>query len=613
MSPPSETSTPSRRRVPPRPRPGRRRAPSRSRRGRGATSRGDANASARDGRARSRASDPRRSTAHVGPWQRRARLEVAPVAEGEQCASDRRIDEPAGRSRRPRAPRRGHARAPLRSRPSGPRPRCTRESSESSRNRLHARVDRRDLAAHDLQRGSRGTVGRDHRARRSERVEACRWAARTVAHEPPETTTGGAGVTTGAGRGRRRRAARAGARRRAPARMRGALDVRARMCARFLRTSDAAMDPCDGHGPAAARPVAANGCGERASRGLRAAGDRGDQHRERDGGERDPGGGVARAAEPERAPRLEAVPHGGSSRTRHWSSMRPFGSPGQPALMLLTSSHARESEAMRVLVVEDEPKIAALLRRGLAEEGHPTDVAASGEDALWMSEAHDYDAIVLDVMLPGIDGFETCRRMRAAGVWTPGADADRAQRDRGSRRRARRRRRRLPREAVLVRRAARPPAGAAASRHGRASERRRGGRSLARSRSPRGAARRDADRALGQGVRAARGADASRRRGALALPVARAARGTASTTTARTSSTCTSPTCATRSTGRSARGRSRRCGASATGCGPTADAEPALDQGPADACSSRCVMAVVLLAIGGVRLRARRQLADRAR
>jgi two-component system OmpR family response regulator len=74
---------------------------------------------------------------------------------------------------------------------------------------------------------------------------------------------------------------------------------------------------------------------------------------------------------------------------------------------------------MRVLVVEDEPKIAALLRRGLSEEGHPTDVATCGEDALWMSEAHEYDTIVLDVMLPGIDGFETCRRLRAAEVWAP--------------------------------------------------------------------------------------------------------------------------------------------------------------------------------------------------
>jgi two-component system OmpR family response regulator len=74
---------------------------------------------------------------------------------------------------------------------------------------------------------------------------------------------------------------------------------------------------------------------------------------------------------------------------------------------------------MRVLVVEDEPKIAGLLRRGLAEEGHAADIASTGEDALWMSEAHDYDAIVLDVMLPGLDGFETCRTLRTRGVWAP--------------------------------------------------------------------------------------------------------------------------------------------------------------------------------------------------
>ena len=63
--------------------------------------------------------------------------------------------------------------------------------------------------------------------------------------------------------------------------------------------------------------------------------------------------------------------------------------------------------------------MAALLRRGLVEEGHAADVAAQGEDAVWMAEAHPYDAIVLDVMLPGISGFETCRRLRNAGVWTP--------------------------------------------------------------------------------------------------------------------------------------------------------------------------------------------------
>jgi two-component system OmpR family response regulator len=74
---------------------------------------------------------------------------------------------------------------------------------------------------------------------------------------------------------------------------------------------------------------------------------------------------------------------------------------------------------MRVLIVEDQPRMAALVRRGLVEEGHAADVAAKGEDAVWMAEAHPYDAIVLDVMLPGLSGFETCRRLRNAGVWTP--------------------------------------------------------------------------------------------------------------------------------------------------------------------------------------------------
>lgn len=86
---------------------------------------------------------------------------------------------------------------------------------------------------------------------------------------------------------------------------------------------------------------------------------------------------------------------------------------------MLSTCRPRDNRRMRLLVVEDEPKIAAALRRGLTEEGHPTDVATNGEDALWMAEAHDYDAIVLDVVLPGIDGFETCRRVRAAGVWSP--------------------------------------------------------------------------------------------------------------------------------------------------------------------------------------------------
>jgi two-component system OmpR family response regulator len=75
--------------------------------------------------------------------------------------------------------------------------------------------------------------------------------------------------------------------------------------------------------------------------------------------------------------------------------------------------------AVRVLIVEDEPKMAGLLRRGLAEQGVVADVVARGEDAVWMAGATAYDAISLDVMLPGIDGLETCRRLREAGVWSP--------------------------------------------------------------------------------------------------------------------------------------------------------------------------------------------------
>src|ERR687893_396966 len=74
---------------------------------------------------------------------------------------------------------------------------------------------------------------------------------------------------------------------------------------------------------------------------------------------------------------------------------------------------------MRVLVVEDEAKLAGVLRRGLRDEGHACDVAATAEDGLWMAGATEYDAIVLDVMLPGMDGFELCRRLRAEGVWSP--------------------------------------------------------------------------------------------------------------------------------------------------------------------------------------------------
>ena len=63
--------------------------------------------------------------------------------------------------------------------------------------------------------------------------------------------------------------------------------------------------------------------------------------------------------------------------------------------------------------------MASLIRRGLLEEGYAADVAGSGEDAVWMAGATEYDAIILDVMLPGMDGFAVCRRLREHGVWSP--------------------------------------------------------------------------------------------------------------------------------------------------------------------------------------------------
>jgi two-component system, OmpR family, response regulator len=74
---------------------------------------------------------------------------------------------------------------------------------------------------------------------------------------------------------------------------------------------------------------------------------------------------------------------------------------------------------VRVLLIEDEPKLTSLLRSGLREEGMLADVAVNGEDGMWAAKENDYDAVVLDVMLPDINGFEVCRRLRAASVWTP--------------------------------------------------------------------------------------------------------------------------------------------------------------------------------------------------
>ena len=70
-------------------------------------------------------------------------------------------------------------------------------------------------------------------------------------------------------------------------------------------------------------------------------------------------------------------------------------------------------------MVEDETKLGQLLVRGLREEGYAADLADRGEEALWMAHAAPYDAIVLDVMLPGLDGFDVCRCLRGDGIWSP--------------------------------------------------------------------------------------------------------------------------------------------------------------------------------------------------
>jgi DNA-binding response OmpR family regulator len=74
---------------------------------------------------------------------------------------------------------------------------------------------------------------------------------------------------------------------------------------------------------------------------------------------------------------------------------------------------------MRVLVVEDEVGLADALHRGLQAEGFAVDVTHDGLDGLWRAREHDYGAIVLDILLPGMNGYEICRTLRAEDVWTP--------------------------------------------------------------------------------------------------------------------------------------------------------------------------------------------------
>jgi two-component system, OmpR family, response regulator len=74
---------------------------------------------------------------------------------------------------------------------------------------------------------------------------------------------------------------------------------------------------------------------------------------------------------------------------------------------------------MRVLIVEDEKRLAVGLKKGLEAEGFAADVALNGDDGLWMARENPYDAIVLDLMLPGKNGYQVCSTLREAGVWTP--------------------------------------------------------------------------------------------------------------------------------------------------------------------------------------------------
>ena len=79
----------------------------------------------------------------------------------------------------------------------------------------------------------------------------------------------------------------------------------------------------------------------------------------------------------------------------------------------------RDAGGVRVLVVEDEVRQAAALKRGLEAEGYAVDVASNGTDGLWLASEQPYDAVVLDVMLPGLNGYRVCAELRARQIWTP--------------------------------------------------------------------------------------------------------------------------------------------------------------------------------------------------
>src|SRR3954453_17578522 len=86
---------------------------------------------------------------------------------------------------------------------------------------------------------------------------------------------------------------------------------------------------------------------------------------------------------------------------------------------MLRTRTRRNTEDVRVLVVEDETRMAALLKRGLEEEGYAVDLAANGDEGLFQAVENDFDVVVLDAMLPGLTGYDVCRRLRERRRWAP--------------------------------------------------------------------------------------------------------------------------------------------------------------------------------------------------
>ena len=115
---------------------------------------------------------------------------------------------------------------------------------------------------------------------------------------------------------------------------------------------------------------------------------------------------------------------------------------------------------MRVFIVEDDINLARALQKILQDNGYEVDTVHSGTEGLSWAESGYYDVVMLDVMLPGMDGFEVSRQLRRAGVSTPHFAADRPRRGAGQNCRAGFRRRRLHDQALLAGRADGPPAGA---------------------------------------------------------------------------------------------------------------------------------------------------------